>query len=81
MPPKDNKGALGSALFSDIEEPQEETQEQSNKWGKRGKDDYSQVCAQVPKQLHKLFKSKVALTDKDMATIIEELIVKYVEES
>ena len=103
MPPK--KGALGSALFSDVEslgekkekqpeveevkkeppeqvtEPlkQEVVQEGVNRWGKRGKSDYSQICGQIPKELHLQFKSKVALTGRDMATVLEELIANYVE--
>ena len=108
MPPK--KGALGSALFSDVEslEEKEEVtkadakkeeareikeisevvseqpveklpQQEGNKWGKRGKSDYSQICGQIPKQLHLQFKSKVALTGKDMAIVLEELIENYVK--
>ncbi len=52
-----------------------------DKWGKRGKSNYSQICGQIPKELHLKFKSKVALTGRDMATVLEELIAEYVEQS
>lgn len=46
---------------------------------KRGNPDYSQVSAQIPKDLHKRFKAKVALEeDDDLTTVLERLIRDYV---
>jgi len=46
---------------------------------KRGNPDYTQVSAQIPKDLHKRFKAKVALEeDDDLTTVLERLIRGYV---
>ena len=48
---------------------------------RRGNPDYSQVSAQIPKDLHKRFKAKVTLEedDEDITSVLERLIRDYVE--
>lgn len=56
-----------------VEEPQ-------NVRGKRGQGSYSQLCGQIPKDLHRRFKAKVVLEGGDIATKLEELVRAFTDE-
>ena len=56
------------------------SEEPLNIRGKRGRDEYSQLCGQIPKELHRRFKAKVALEGGDIATKLEELVRAFTNE-
>ena len=63
-----------------LQDPAKRDEEVQNLRGKRGRGDYSQLCGQIPKDLHRRFKAKVALEGVEISTKLEELVRAFTDE-
>lgn len=67
---------------SDVPQVQSvQVQEPKNERGKRGSDDYVQLCVHIPKALRVPFRVAVAEADSDNSKFIEMLIREHIEKN